>query len=255
MVLGWTFEAVSFKNIDDWKITLYFLFSFSFLFLSRSVSSKGVVAAYSFYYRSLAMMPKKPQFDLEQVGVQYMGITSNPLSTASLSLSPFASSSLPPTPTRSRSGTTSPTSPSSTMASHWAKPPSSTSSNNLTAPDRSSPSWFSLPRYAHFFEAGRVSNLVKAVRDAIGVWADAAEVGEDGDIDGQHEGGVVLGRKRREEDNERKGKEEKDMWRFFVTIVCKLSCQNLLPNHIIWRKESNWDTLKNLKIKLDVLTI
>ena len=69
------------------------------------------------------------------------------------------------------------------------------------------------------------------------------------------EGGVVLGRKRREEDNERKGKEEKDMWRFFVTIVCKLSCQNLLPNHIIWRKESNWDTLKNLKIKLDVLTI
>ncbi|KAK7412086.1 hypothetical protein VNO78_03533 [Psophocarpus tetragonolobus] len=34
----------------------------------------------------LAVKPKKPQFDLEQVGVQYMGITPNPPSTASLSL-------------------------------------------------------------------------------------------------------------------------------------------------------------------------
>ncbi|XP_014517701.1 uncharacterized protein LOC106775148 [Vigna radiata var. radiata] len=34
----------------------------------------------------LAVKPKKPQFDLEQVGVQYMGITSTPPSTASLSL-------------------------------------------------------------------------------------------------------------------------------------------------------------------------
>ncbi|KAH1051862.1 hypothetical protein AAZX31_08G181800 [Glycine max] len=34
----------------------------------------------------LAVKPKKPQFDLEQVGVQYMGITPNSPSTASLSL-------------------------------------------------------------------------------------------------------------------------------------------------------------------------
>ncbi|XP_027355088.1 uncharacterized protein LOC113864992 [Abrus precatorius] len=34
----------------------------------------------------LAVKPKKPQFDLQQVGVQYMGITPNPPSTASLSL-------------------------------------------------------------------------------------------------------------------------------------------------------------------------
>ncbi|XP_047150736.1 uncharacterized protein LOC124822741 [Vigna umbellata] len=41
----------------------------------------------------LAVKLKKPQFDLDQVGVQYMGITSTPPSTTSLSLSirlPFA---------------------------------------------------------------------------------------------------------------------------------------------------------------------
>lgn len=38
----------------------------------------------------LAVKPKKPQFDLQQVGVQYMGITANPSSTVAGS---------PPTPT------------------------------------------------------------------------------------------------------------------------------------------------------------